>query len=597
MPAASGTKRLLVRRGLFVLAAVAAAAVTLWALRHLATGRLLAGHRPEYHALRVLLVGDIWRSGELVPRWVPELAGGLGYPLFIFYGWLSYAFAAELLVFGVGPVTALNTVTIAAALWQAAGAWKLGRVLGGRAGGAVAWALFAFAPYQLANLYVRGNYPEFVAGSFAPWALWAMFRTVAGRGRGSLLACAVLLAAIVLCHNISGLTLCSTIAVAGLLFAGTLPGEARKRAAGRAVLASAAGGLLCAFFWLPILAARNDVRLANDFNAYLDYRQHFLYLHQLISTAWDYGYSVPGPNDTMPMQLGIAQAATLLALSPLAVALMRRSPPRRRARLTAFALVGLALAFLTTQLSAPLWSVLTPLSLVQFPWRLHLPGTLMIAVTGALAVRVLAAPRWRQARWLRPEALLAACAAVGVAATSLPYCRPLTTYACDEACVRKLLDLGYYTTTIQDEFRPIWATDLRALGRIMRSEHAALDSVEIPEARLPSADERGRFTLHARLDHPGELSLPIFWFPGWSLAIDGASLPTYPCAGTGVICTHAPAGSHAITAAWRPTPVYHLGSAISLLTFAGLVVIAIRRRRAPAPAPAGATSPPISPTE
>jgi len=572
-------KRHRVVHGLRLLAALAVSVVMVWASRWLATPHLLAGHHSEYHALRILLVADLWRSGEFIPRWVPELAGGLGYPLFIYYGWLSYALAAELNVLGVEPVVALNAVTMAAMLWQAAGAWMLGRELGGRAGGWVAWALFTFAPYQLVNIFVRGNFPEFVAGSFAPWALYAMHRLVAGRGRWNLLGCATALAAIALCHNISGLTLGLTITVVGLLFAATLPPQERRAGASRAILASAAGALLSAFFWLPILAGRHYVRLANDFAGYLDYRQHFLYLHQLVSTAWGFGYSLPGPNDTMPLQLGIVQVATLLVLAPLGVALAGRTSIRRRTRLVGLVLAALGLALLTTHASAWLWSVATPLAVLQFPWRLHLPGTLLVAATGAVAIRILAAPRWPRWRWLRPEVLLTACAALALAATSLRYCRPLATYVCDETALRKLLGLGYYTTSIQDEFRPVWANDLETLGRLMRTEHASLDGDPLPEARLPSSEERGRFTLHAQIARAGELRLPIFWFPGWWVSVDGVFQPAYPCAGTGVICTQVTSGTHAVAAEWRPTPIYHVGSAISLVTLAGLMLWAASRKK------------------
>jgi hypothetical protein len=583
-------RRHLAAIGLRVLMGVAAFAIIAWALRWLATVHLLAGHYPEYHALRVLLVADLWRAGAVIPRWVPELAGGLGYPLFIYYGWLSYAPAAALNVLGVEPVVAVNVVTIAAALWQAAGAWMLGRKLGGRAGGWVACVLFAFAPYQLVNIYVRGNFPEFVAGSFAPWALWAMLRLVSGKGRSHTLVCAVFLAAIALCHNISGLTLGATITAAGLLFAATLPAQERRAGASRAIAASVAAVLLSAFFWLPILANQHAVGLANDFNGYLDYRQHFLYLRQLVSTAWGYGQSLPGPDDTMPLQLGIAQVATLLVLAPLALALAGRASLRRRARLAGFALAALALAFLTTTGAAWLWSVVTPLAVLQFPWRLHLPGTLLVAATGALALRILAAPRWRRWRWLRPEILLVACAALTLALTSLRYCRPLATYVCDETVLRKLIDLGYCTTAIQDEFRPVGATDLETLGQLMRTEHATLDGARLSEARLPEPRQRGAFALHARIEHAGELRLPIFWFPGWSLSVDGVSRPAYPCPGTGVICTRVDAGTHVIAAAWRPTPVYHLGSAISLATLTGLVLWAVRQKTRKKPAPEARSS-------
>jgi hypothetical protein len=558
---------------------LAGMAAVIWSVRTLATGRLLAGHRPEFHALRVILVGDLWQSGQFIPRWVPELAGGLGYPLFIYYGWLSYALAAALHVLGMSPAGALNAITIAAALWQAAGAWALGRELGGRAGGWIAWALFAFAPYQLVNVFVRANFPEFVAGSFAPWALWAMLRAVKARDRWSLPLGAVLLAAIIVSHNISGLSLGTTITAAGLLCAFTLPAGARKTGAQRALLTAAAGVLLCAGFWLPVVAGRNQVNLAQDFQGYLSYQQHFLYPHQLVATGWGYGISVPGPEDTMPLQLGLAQMSAIALAAPLALAWAGRRSGRRRARLVGFALGAAVLAFLTTTWSAPVWAVVTPLHTLQFPWRLHLPGTLLVAAAGALAARVFAAAGIRgRLRKMDTGPTVAAVVALTLAALSFGYCKPADSYACDENCLRHLLDRGYYTTALNDEFRPSAATDLKAVRQLMSTDHAMLDGVPLPEARLPAAIDRGDFTLQARISQPGELLLPVFWFPGWSVAVDGVKQPAYPCAGSGALCTRVVPGDHQIAAAWNPTFTNHLGTAISLATLGALLVWARRRK-------------------
>jgi len=57
---ASEGRRRLVAQGPRVLLGVAAAFVMLWALRWLFTPHLLAGHHSEYHALRALLVADIY---------------------------------------------------------------------------------------------------------------------------------------------------------------------------------------------------------------------------------------------------------------------------------------------------------------------------------------------------------------------------------------------------------------------------------------------------------------------------------------------------------------------------------------------------------
>lgn len=563
-----------------VVAMMAGVGAMIWSVRTLMTGRLLAGHRPEFHALRVILVDDLWQSGQFIPGWVPELAGGLGYPLFIYYGWLSYALAAELHALGMSPAAAVNAITVAAALWQAAGAWILGRQLGGRSGAWMAWALFAFAPYQLVNVFVRANFPEFVAGSFAPWALWAMLRAVRARDRWSLPLGAILLAAIIVSHNISGLTLGTTITAAGLCAAFTLPAGARKTGAQRALLTAAAGVLLCAGFWLPIVAGRNQVNLAQDFQGYLSYQEHFLYPHQLVATGWSYGFSLPGPKDTMPLQLGIAQVAAIVFAVPLALALAGRRSGRRRVRMVGFGLGAALLAFLTTTWSAPVWARVSPLAVLQFPWRLHLPGTLMVAAAGALAVRVFAAAGIRR----RPLGInagttLAAVVALTMAALSFGYCKPADSYSCDEVCLRRFLGLGYYTTTMHDEFRPAAATDLMAVGRLMLTDQAMLDGEVLPGARLPAWIDRGDFALRSRIGHPGELLLPVFWFPGWSIVVDGVQQPAYPCQGSGALCTRIAPGDHNITAAWSPTLASHLGTATSLATLAALLVWARRRKR------------------
>lgn len=580
--AAGRSRRILPRRWsvfLEVVLLLAGTAAVLLALAPVMTSRLLHGHHPEFHAVRILLVGDSWHAGDLIPRWVPALGGGLGYPLFIYYGWLSFALGADAHVLGLEPVAAMNAVTVAAAVWQAAGAWLLGRDLGGRAGAWVAWALFFFAPYQLVNIYVRGNFPEVVAGSFAPWALWMMARTVRDGSRWALVACSVFLAAIILSHNISGLTLGGTTLAAGLVLAATRPAGQRRKAAVRAGLAAVAAVLLCALFWVPILALRNEVNLHHDFQGYLDYRQHFLHLPQLVGTGWGYGFSEPGPADTMPLQLGVAHVAVLLVVTPLALLLAGRGSRLRRWRLGGFALLALALAFLTTYHAAPIWTVVRPLQTLQFPWRLHLPGTLMTAAAGALAVRVFAVPRWRHRPWLRVSSAAAAVLAFTLAVLSFGYCRPITTYACDEQQLRLIYHQGYYTTAMNDEFRPVGATDPAAIQELLGDDRLRLDGVPIPGAELPPWEDRRAFTIDLAAAQAGELRVPIFWFPGWSLTLDGRPQPAYPCTGSGAICTRVEAGAHQLGARWRPTPVYHAGTAISVLTLAGLAFWARRRRR------------------
>lgn len=65
---------------------------------------LIGTHRygdSPFLIVRTLAVLDALRRGTVFPRWSPELAYGLGYPLFDFYGALAFYGAALLAIAGL----------------------------------------------------------------------------------------------------------------------------------------------------------------------------------------------------------------------------------------------------------------------------------------------------------------------------------------------------------------------------------------------------------------------------------------------------------------------------------------------------------------
>ncbi len=77
----------------------------------------------------------------------------------------------------------------------------------------------------------------------------------------------------------------------------------------------------------------------------------------------------------------------------------------------------------------------------------------------------------------------------------------------------------------------------------------------------------------------GTAEMPIAWFPGWVVRIDGVPVPTQPADPTGLIRFRVPAGEHALDAEWTRTPPRRLADGISLLSLAILLVVAIRSVR------------------
>ena len=89
----------------------------------------------------------------------------------------------------------------------------------------------------------------------------------------------------------------------------------------------------------------------------------------------------------------------------------------------------------------------------------------------------------------------------------------------------------------------------------------------------------------------GTAEMPIGWFPGWEVRVDGAAVATEPAKSTGLIHFALPAGEHTIEARLTRTAPRLVGDWLSLLSLAALVIAAIPRRKPAEPPPAAKTEP------
>jgi len=134
------------------------------------------GHDGVEHLFRVLALETGWRNGILLPRWVPELALGFGYPFFGVYSPLSYVVPALSTLLGASPVVGVKIGVALALLTAGLGAYSAASRLAGRTAGIVAAVTYVYAPYTLANAYVRLDLAELTAMACAALGLAAVIR-------------------------------------------------------------------------------------------------------------------------------------------------------------------------------------------------------------------------------------------------------------------------------------------------------------------------------------------------------------------------------------------------------------------------------------
>jgi hypothetical protein len=469
-------------------------------------------------------------QGILLPRWAPDLDRGAGQPLFLFVPPMLH-YIAEIWHVAIPHLqTAINLAAATLIVLLAAGMFLLGRLYFGVQGGFLCAAAALYAPYMSLDLYVRASLSEFSAFPFCAFALYG-FAAFARHGRRRHLAAGVLAyAAVLLSHFMVAFYF--TPLLAGFLLV----------TAQRAMWRPLALGLLLgiglgACVWLPLVFETGYVQLERSMQGSLRYSNHLLHAGQLLDSAWGYGAA-------KPFGLGWGH---------LLVAAFAWTGARDRRWLKFFTAAAAIFCLLTLQSMAWVWELLPVLQRIQFPWRLLGPTAICLAALAASAAAAIERlGRWRWAAFAAAMALLI-----------LPNLFHLAPAAYQDLD-RRLWTPAYlaksgFETTTSGELRPRWMQTVPPFAA--------------ERLRLISGDGEIH-GMQARIRAAAIAELAIAYFPGWDVHVDGAPVPIYPAASTGLIRFALRAGDHAVAAEWKRTAPRSAGEIISffaLLALAGIL--------------------------
>ncbi|MGH7820949.1 MAG: hypothetical protein ACREQ9_14380, partial [Candidatus Binatia bacterium] len=541
-------------------AAFALGVLTLLATRPLFRGLLIDGHDALEYPPRLVEMAQALRDGQIPPIWAPDLGSGHGQPIFEFAPPLLYWAALPLFSLGLRLAESLE---VGLALLFAGGAvsvYRLGRLFGvsrwAAVGGAACWL---FAPYVALDLYVRSAFAEVAAVAVAPVALLGIVRAVEKPSVRPVGVGAAAVALVPLAHNGVALLLFPAFALVALAVA--LAARRPMRALVAAGLTLALGLALSAFFWVPALLERDFVKTDLLREGFLHWSEHAISPLQLLWSRWGYGYSVPGTADGMSFAIGALQIALGAAGLVLGV---RASDRGGRAVTIIFAVIAVAGAWLATTWSAPLWSRVETLQYLAYPWRaLLLPATFLSLLAARAFDR------------LGSRARSAALAIVVLA--GLPHTEPkgfLTfddEYFSPDSIARK----GINTTT-REEYEPRWVETRPPYSAQRLVSHDS--QLEVRETVIRTTRQEF-LTRAAALTH---VDSRTFYYPGWTVSVDGSEVPIEIAPKSGTIGFDLPAGGHRVVLELRPTAVRALAAFFSATTLAILVlVVALARRRDP----------------
>ena len=450
-------------------------------------------------------------DGQLPPFWAPDLYGGLGSPIFLFYAPLYLAISSALVPFA-GSVTGAATGAIV--LFSIAGAvlvWRFIRRVCPEfpAAARIGVVLYALHPYLLTDKWIRNANAEFAALSLLPGVLMG---ATARKRQSAFWWTSISLAGVILAHNITALTAIA-LAIAVPIFV-----HRNLRTLIPIYGAILVALTLTAFFWVPALAFQPLIRSEDLLTGKFDFHGQF---PKITSFFWPSAFYSGG-------WLTIVLLAVIL-LVPVTDLCARRIT-------RALGIAAIVFIFLMLRVSTSVWETLPLLRYEQFPWRFM----------GPLAV-----------------VLVIGC---GIASTRLPRLRPMW---CVEFVTLVVALLNAYPTLRAYEPVPpqVRVEVEQALTPREIQTHnlrATVYDEYLPRSASPVA-------VHPE---EGAILFRRWAFPVWSATVDGQPVPVELGSG-GLVAVRVPPGKGQVSLTLLEPPLRKICKGISVLTAAALVCIAI----------------------
>jgi len=494
-------------------------------------------------------------------RWVPDAGYQYGYPQFNFYAPLVYYFGEGVHLLGFQFIDTVKIIIITGFVLGALAMFILAREFFGGWPAVIASVLYIYAPFKAQEIYVRGALSEFWASIFFPLILWAAYKLIKKGAKKYLFWTSVGIGGLFLTHNLLSI-LFLPILVVWIIF--WILAEKKRASGWRIILGILLGLGLSMFFVLPLIFEMKYVHIETLLGGYFDYRQHFVTLKELFfSNNWGYGSSVLGPNDDLSLSTGIVHWVMGLISIILAIFTFKKN---RKFSILLFGLgsITLFVLFLTHERSSFIWSIVTPLRWLQFPWRFLAVSVFLLSFMSAGAVNLSGKFKY----------ILGGVAIVAVLILHSSFFKPVSWLNITDS--EKLSGASWekeLTASIFD-YLPIYA-ELPPNSKAPALPEFLKGTGEFKNYFKGSDLQTGELSVK----ETARIRLPIFDFPGMTVYLNGKKIDhvNNDCSGEkdclGLVSFDASKGQYSFEVKLQNTPIRTIGNLMTLVSFFVLLVL------------------------
>jgi hypothetical protein len=512
---------------------------------HLFTGRAHVNLDWRVHYNYALEYAAAMQAGNYWPRWAFMAQEGMGEPGLLYYAPFYYLLAGGLAQIIGNVWLSMQIVEIFASAATGYFAFSLARAYAPNPWAFLAVPLAVLSPMLCLLQLGFNGYPW--ASAIAPLSMlvWAVLRPEA-EGNWFSPAASIALALTIITHTVTGLMGVFMLAVLPLAsLISDKKNFLKSPAFWSPLLILVPALLLSAFYLFPAFLSQNlinaDVWRVNytPFNAF----------SLSTITAWVFGFRWFAFQWPIPL--------VALVLSGVAAWLLRGAfgEAKHRHFMVSATTILIAILFLSTELSYPLWLINSPLRNIQFPHRFI---SVLVPLTAVLVPIAMA----RASKgWLGKMLGVGAFLSIGMGTAII---------------VQQTIKGGKPINTSETYFAPyIGLDEYRTAQSLRLKEDAKNFDFQKQCAALNVTCDEGRRNSNGmhwfvKAQSPAKLSLPVYCFPSWSTRISGSLNPHECDSKTGLISLNLPAGNSDISLEWNRLPNEKTGF---MLSFFGLVLI------------------------
>ncbi|MDO8340577.1 MAG: hypothetical protein Q7T59_01240 [Candidatus Woesebacteria bacterium] len=521
----------------------------------------------DLQIMRQLEMEKCFKDFQIPCRWVPDMGYGFGFPLFNFYPPLPYLVGEIFRLLGFSFILTVKLTFALSLIASGIGMYYLAKQFFGRFGGIISSIFYIWAPYHSVDVYVRGAMNEAWALIFFPLILLYSYKLIINN-KTNINKWLILLAlswfGLFVSHNLMVIIFAPIFVLWCLLW---MWKEKNFKIIPKFIISGSLALGLSSFFTLPALFENKFTQVKSQLTGYYEYIAHFVSIKQLLITRfWGYGPSVWGvTDDGMPFQVGHIHwiiTLVILALWLIGFYLIKNKKLKLKNLKTTdylilfLFLVGWFAVFMTHNKSTLIYKLISPLALVQFPWRFL---TIVIFSFSFLAGAI--------TLFVKNKYFLSALILFVIIFNwnyFLPEHGKLGKLTDEEKLSGVAWDMQQ-TAGIYD-YLPIWAETAP------KEPQKVVAEIVNGMGEITNTEEKTNFAKF-RIETTGStVRINIFKFPGWKVYIDGKEVEYFvPKEETwGRMWIKVPDGKHSIEAKFVNTPIRTVSNLISLVSWLGL---------------------------